>query len=227
MNPPRGEPYIYSISGRPVLPSWVQIGAHTYHGKLGVGAWAHTEKVVIGKYCSIGDETVIFTGGGHRTELASTYPFPLGHMRVSLRPPSTSVASDTPTHMLVSLRDAVEYLRMRSMLFVYQQGRNTTIGNDVWLGFRSMVLGGARVGDGAVIAAGSVVFQDVPPYAIVAGNPAQVIRYRFSKLVIERLLRIAWWNWPDEKVRDNIEWFLKPVREFVDRFDPQGAAAHG
>src|SRR5215472_6998561 len=111
MNPPRGQPYVYSISGRPILASWVQIGSHTYYGRLGVGAWAPSEKVVIGKYCSIGDESVIFTGGGHRTDLASSYPFPLGYMRVSLRSPSTTKAGSTPRHMLVALRDSVEHLR--------------------------------------------------------------------------------------------------------------------
>jgi acetyltransferase-like isoleucine patch superfamily enzyme len=70
----------------------------------------------------------------------------------------------------------------------------TNIGNDVWTGHHAMVLAGVSVGDGAVIAAGSVVTKDVPPYAIVAGAPAKIIRMRFSDPIIERLLKVKWWD---------------------------------
>jgi len=68
------------------------------------------------------------------------------------------------------------------------------IGNDVWVGAAALVLKGVTVGDGAVIGAGSVVTKDVPPYAIVTGNPAQIIRYRFDDATIKRLLSSTWWN---------------------------------
>lgn len=103
---------------------------------------------------------------------------------------------------------------------VYQTTRDTTIGNDVWIGTGAMIFGGVHVGDGAVISGGSVVSSDIPPYAVAAGNPAGVVRYRFSKTSIARLLQIGWWNWPDEKVRDNIDWFYRPIQEFLDHFDP-------
>lgn len=106
----------------------------------------------------------------------------------------------------------------------YRTTRNTKIGNDVWIGYGAMVVNGAQVGDGAIVASGSNVFSDVPPFAVVAGNPAQVLRYRFSKPVVARLLRIAWWNWPDAEVTANIDWFYRPINEFVDRFDPQREA---
>jgi virginiamycin A acetyltransferase len=109
----------------------------------------------------------------------------------------------------------------------YRTTNNTTIGNDVWIGYGAMIVKGAQVGDGAIVASGSVVFSDVPPFAIVAGNPAQVMRYRFSKRVVERLVRIAWWNWPDAKVSANVDWFYRPIEEFVKHFDPPPEAPDG
>jgi acyl-[acyl carrier protein]--UDP-N-acetylglucosamine O-acyltransferase len=128
--------------------------------------------------------------------------------------------------VIPALQQMTAFLRWRALTRTYRSSRNTTIGNDVWIGFRSTVLGGALIGDGAVVAAGSVVFSDVPPFAVVAGNPAQVLRYRFSRKFIERMQRIAWWKWPDEQVRENLEWFYKPIAEFVERFDA-GASALG
>lgn len=88
------------------------------------------------------------------------------------------------------------------------------IGNDVWIGRGAIVLSGVTVGHGAVIGAGAVVTKDVPPYAIVAGNPARLIRYRFDQDTVDRLMRIKWWDWPDSRLNDsgavfnNIEKFL-------------------
>jgi acetyltransferase-like isoleucine patch superfamily enzyme len=104
----------------------------------------------------------------------------------------------------------------------YRGTRNTTIGNDVWIGARSLIMGGVSIGDGAVVASGSVVVSDVPAFAIVAGNPATLIRYRFSDEIVKRLLRIAWWDWPDADTWGNVEWFYRPIQEFVDHFDPDG-----
>lgn len=81
---------------------------------------------------------------------------------------------------------------------------DTTVGNDVWIGREATVLPGVTIGDGAVVAAKSVVSRDVPPYAIVAGNPARVVRRRFDEATVARLMAVAWWDWPVEKVTRNI-----------------------
>ena len=77
---------------------------------------------------------------------------------------------------------------------------DTVIGNDVWVGYTAMILPGVSVGDGAIIAAGAVVSRDVPPYAIVGGNPAEVIRMRFDETAIEKLLGLRWWDWDIDKI---------------------------
>ena len=81
---------------------------------------------------------------------------------------------------------------------------DTVIGNDVWIGRDAVIMPGVTVGDGAIIGAGAVVASDVPPYATVGGNPARLIRRRYSDDDIERLLRIAWWNWPIELITEHV-----------------------
>jgi len=78
-----------------------------------------------------------------------------------------------------------------------------SIGNDVWIGSNAIILSGVTIGDGAVIGAGSVVTHDIAPYAIVVGNPAKVVKYRFSSSSIEYLLKLRWWDWPFGKIREN------------------------
>lgn len=88
------------------------------------------------------------------------------------------------------------------------------IGSDVWIGRNAILLGDITIGDGAIIGAFSVVAKDIPPYAVVVGNPAQIKRYRFTEEQIESLLKIKWWLWPDEIVKErgqdllNIDTFL-------------------
>ncbi len=102
---------------------------------------------------------------------------------------------------------------------------NITIGNDVWIGTQCVILSGANIGHGAVIAANSVVSGDIPPYAIAAGSPATVIKYRFDEKTIDSLLQLQWWNWPIEKIARNHAFFkneniaglsLEEMKSYVD-----------
>jgi acetyltransferase-like isoleucine patch superfamily enzyme len=172
-------------------PEGVAIGAHTYFdGPVQVKHWMPGERLVIGAYCSVADGVTFLTGGGHRTNTVTQFPL------------DWVLGSD------------------RMISRTYQTTRDTVVGNDVWIGTHAMIMGGVRVGDGAIVAAGAVVFSDVPPYAIVAGNPARVVKYRFASETVQRLLRIAWWSWPEALVRERLEWFYRPIREFCDAFDP-------
>ncbi len=101
------------------------------------------------------------------------------------------------------------------------------VGSDVWTGFGSWIQAGVTIGDGAVIATGAMVTKDVPPYAIVGGVPAKVIRYRFTEEQIAALLEIRWWDWPDEQIREAVPYLAS---EDIDAFiayarDKKGAQA--
>lgn len=91
--------------------------------------------------------------------------------------------------------------------------RRTIIGNDVWIGLNSTILGGVRIGDGAIIAAHSLVTKDVPDYAIVGGIPAKILRYRFSEETIKKLLDLKWWNKTEKDLKKNIKFFSKKVND--------------
>ncbi len=138
------------------------------------------DRLLIGRFCALAEGvTFIMNGANHPTGGFSTYPFNIfgdGWER-GFEPQSWADA-------------------MRG---------DTTVGNDVWIGMQATILPGVRIGDGAIVAAKSVVSADVPPYAIVAGNPARVARMRFDEATVARLLAIAWWDWPAERISQNLD----------------------
>lgn len=95
--------------------------------------------------------------------------------------------------------------------------KRITIGNDVFIGMNVSILDGVKIGDGAVIGAGAVITKDVPPYAIVGGVPAKIIKYRFSPEIIEKLLKIKWWDWSDDKLAE-VEKMFFDVEQFVQKY---------
>lgn len=86
----------------------------------------------------------------------------------------------------------------------YQCKGNTIIGNDVWIGYEALIMPGVQIGDGAVIAARSVVTKDIGPYEIWGGNPAKLIKKRFDQQIIDKMLKIKWWNWHIDKIKANL-----------------------
>ena len=138
--------------------------------------------LVIGKYCSLSIEIVILLGGNHRSDFVTTYPF--------------STIADWPEASGIEGHPSSK--------------GDVRIGNDVWIGMGALILSGVTIGDGAVIAARAVVSGDVPPYAIVAGNPARVVRMRFPDDIIRQLLRLRWWDWDVERVRRYIPLLMQP-----------------
>jgi acetyltransferase-like isoleucine patch superfamily enzyme len=159
------------------------------YGKPNIVSWGKEATLKIGRYCSIAENVVIFLGSEHRTDWISTYPFPI------FLEEGKSIKGHPSTK------------------------GDVIIGNDVWIGFNVIVISGVTIGDGAAIGAGSVVAKDVPAYAVVSGNPARVVRYRFNEEAIQKLLQIRWWDWPDEKVRENIHLICSDsVDMFIKKF---------
>jgi phosphonate metabolism protein (transferase hexapeptide repeat family) len=104
--------------------------------------------------------------------------------------------------------------------FAWRRSHPVIIGHDVWIGHGAIILPGRTVGTGAVIGAGAVVTKDVPPYAIVAGNPARFVRPRFDEAIAERLTQLAWWDWSHEKLRAALPDFRRlSVKSFLDQYE--------
>jgi chloramphenicol O-acetyltransferase type B len=137
------------------------------------------DKLIIGKYCSIASGVVFMMSGnyGHRHDWIVTYPLDI-------------IEGEKP--------------KGRKALAGFQTKGDTVIGNDVWIGTEAMIMAGVHVGDGAVIAARAVVTRDVAPYTIVGGNPAKLIKQRFSDEDIATLLQVKWWDWSEDRIRENI-----------------------
>jgi virginiamycin A acetyltransferase len=130
------------------------------------------DRLIIGKFCAIAsDVKFIMNGGNHRTDWFTNYPFPIFGQGWEVAMPDQ-----------------------------WPHKGDTVIGNDVWIGYGATLMPGVQVGDGAIIAAQAVVTKSVPPYAVVGGNPAQIIRYRFDEATIEALLEIQWWHWEIEQI---------------------------
>lgn len=122
--------------------------------------------------------------------------------------PSQTFVSTSPVFFSTLKQTNVTYVS--SNLFDEElsiDGKSVVIGNDVWIGEDVKIKGGVTIGDGAIIAMGAVVTKDVPPYAIVGGVPAKLIRYRFPNEIIERLMQIKWWDRDEKWIKNHIELF--------------------
>ena len=127
-------------------------------------------QLTIGAYCSFAEGVRILLGGEHRTDWVTTYPFNVFN----------AAGRHIPGHPRTK--------------------GDVRIGSDVWVGTEALILSGVTIGDGAVIGARAVVARDVPPYGVVSGNPARVVKYRFPDDVIARLLQVKWWAWDEARV---------------------------
>lgn len=137
------------------------------------------DKLIIGKFCSIAcGAKFVFNSANHTLSSFSTYPFPIFFEEWGLD--------------------------MKNVAAAWDNKGDIVIGNDVWIGYEAVIMAGVTIGDGAIIGTRAVVTKDVPPYTIVGGVPAKPIRKRFDNETLEELLKIRWWDWPEEKIARNI-----------------------
>lgn len=129
-------------------------------------------------------------------------------------------------HFLYRSADYWEDAENDGAFFAHRQSRIARIGHDTWIGAGAMVKPDVRIGDGAVVAAGAVVTRDVAPYTIVAGTPARPLRKRQPPQIAERLIALAWWDWPHDILRDRLDDFRRMAAEdFLDVYEGQGIPA--
>jgi phosphonate metabolism protein (transferase hexapeptide repeat family) len=164
----------FSEVGERVILRDVTAGDFTYFERHGEGIYAD-----IGRFCSIA-ANVRINALEHPMERLTTH-------KISYRP-----------------NEFFKYRGVDGAFRARRQAKRVSIGHDVWIGHGAVVMPAIQIGDGAVIGANSVVTKNVAPYTIVAGNPARVIRLRFPAEVAARLERLAWWDWPNEKLFEAI-----------------------
>src|SRR3954471_20307199 len=179
LHPMEGHPRIVFLRPLVQAPN-ISIGEYTYYDdpehpeefeRRNVLYAVGPERLEIGRYCALAEGVrFIMAGANHAMTGPSTFPFGI----------FGGVWAETTMDLVMSA----------------EPRRDTGVGSDVWLGYRALVMPGVTIGHGAVVAAGSVVVGDLPPYAIAGGNPARVLRMRFTEPEVEALLRAAWWDWP-------------------------------
>ncbi len=179
--------YTRDLLAKEIKEKNYEVGEYTY-GNPRVLDWGEGKKLVIGKYCSIAENVIIFLGGNHRTDWVTTYPFP-------------AIECDWP--------------EAKSIEGHPRSKGDVKIGNDVWIGYGATILSGVTIGDGAVIGAKAVVAKDVQPYSIVVGNPAAILRKRFNFISRYLLQRLEWWNWSEEVVARRVTILCSPNVSFL------------
>ncbi len=159
------------------------------YGELQLVAWDKTTKLKVGKFCQVAFNVTVYMGGEHDRRRVSTYPF------------NTITGGDGASDR-------------------FTKG-DITIGDDVWIGAQSIILSGSVIGTGAIIGAGTVVRKNttIPPYSIAIGNPVEVVASRFTKIQTVKLMSIAWWNWPIEKVKEAIPLLCdRNIEKFIEKY---------
>lgn len=163
-----------------------EVGEYTYRYKQFFTNGSYQLLTSVGKFCSIGDNVTI-AKSNHPIDFISTHPFLYEKKRG-----------------IVSSNIALNY------------NGEVKIENDVWIGVNATILPGVTISNGAIVAAGAVVTKDVPPYAIVGGVPAKIIKYRFSETEITQLLESKWWEWPENKIQQHLPDFYH-IEDFTNR----------
>ncbi len=155
------------------------------------------DRLTVGRFCSIAcGAKFIFTSANHTQKSLSTYTFPLFYEEWGLDKEGITDAWDNKGDII--------------------------IGNDVWIGYEAVIMSGVTIGDGAVVGARALVTKDVPPYTVVGGVPAKVIKRRFSDEIIAELLTLKWWDWPLDKISYSLPFIqsgdIQKLKNVIDKW---------
>ena len=165
----------------------MSVGAYSYAVNFSYWLPKSRTHVMIGNYCSLARQLAFNIGRNHNFKNVTTYP-----------------------NSLIK-----KFFQKEIKSPYYKNPFQIIIGSDVWIGQSVTIMGGVKIGNGALIGANSVVAKDIPPYAIVVGNPARVIKYRFDEETIKKLLAVKWWNWDAKKIADNLP-LMNDVEKFLE-----------
>lgn len=193
----------------PYIEDGVELSDVTFSIYNKVGAYSTIENTVFGKYSYCEPYTMIQNTILHNyVDIARNVR--IGATQHPLQRPTTHHFTYRKT-MYGFEHDDVDFLQKR-------KEKITEIGHDVWIGHGAIIEAGVTVGNGAVIGSGAVVTHDVPPYAIVAGVPAKILRFRFNQKQIDDLQEIAWWNWSEEEFRQRADDFTLDINTFIEKY---------
>lgn len=182
-----------NIDKNAVLEGQNKIGAESwFEGYMGFGTYIGDQCTIMGKigrYCSIGHKVTVLTG---------THP-------------SHKFVSTHPTFFSLELQNGTTYVstqKFKEKIYADENNKyGCIIGNDVWIGYNATIMGGCTIGDGAIVATGALVKENVEPYTIVAGQPAKVIGKRFEDEKIAFLMKIKWWDKPEAWIKSHADDF--------------------
>lgn len=175
------------------LHLWFADRGTYFDRNVNIISWSDDYKIILGKYNSIGRDCNFFLHANHRPDWVTT----------------SSQLWGPVTPEIAQLHMSMGHPSCKGDIIVE---------NDVWIGAKSTIMSGVKIQNGSIVGANSVVTKDVPPYSIVVGNPAKIVKYRFTERQIESLLKIKWWEWTEDRIKtEAVSMWSNKIDEFIDR----------
>lgn len=179
---------------------WAIVGENTHDSGAIVWKWYNYSILKIGKCCSIGSNVNLICDSGYHTESE----FSSFSLFFEILREEDDVIIKNKTYRVSDIKEKIKPKKC-----------NIEIGNDVWIGINSTIMPGVKIGNGVTVLTGSIITKDIPDYSLVGGNPAKIIKMKHTDEVIDKLNQIAWWDWSNKKLKENINDFYLSTEEFI------------